>query len=411
MIKQGVCPERLWINDVSSAYPAEQAALSSMEGGAWVRGSNQPDDIRSIDRLSIVRLRANFLPGLSFYPLFYRTPKGQIFFPQKVYGTYMQAEAVAAFDFVALFGGEIEVEGVWEFRPASDIKPFHYIREEFDYRAGLPKGDLTGIVIKKGMCSNYGKLAQAVGTVGKPPTFAGPWHSAAITAGTRANLLRAAMRNPTAVVMFATDGIVSERPLSLEVPERKTLGLWEEEEKPLGGVFVHSGVYCFFGETASKTRGFRPEDVGSGQAGASLTPEQRKEMIAKIILETIPAAWKRSEPAFSFPIKLYATLGMSTASLEAWDRRGCWINAQRELKLDSAGSKRILMANAAERRSRARHLVATIPNSVQPSLCIDDDGDQRLSYPRIPDWLDIDLGEEIEDDQEQFEISGGFLPY
>ena len=412
LIKQGVSHERLWTHDVSSAYPAEQAPLSSMEGGTWIKGCYKPGDIRSIDRLSIVRLRAEFLPGLPFYPLFYRTPRGQIFFPQKVYGTYMQVEAVAAFDFAAQFGGEIEIEGVWEFRPASCIKPFDYILKEFEYRAGLPKGDLAGIVIKKGMCSNYGKLAQAVGTVGKPPTFAGPWHSAAITAGTRANMLRAAMLDPTAVVMFATDGIVSERPLPLEIPIRKTLGLWEAEEKPLGGVFLHSGIYCFFGETASKTRGFRPDDVDpSMNSGQGMSPDARKDMIAKIILETIPAAWKKGQESFSFPIKLYATLGLSTASREAWDRRGSWINARRELNLNSAGSKRVLMANAAERRSRARHLVTTIPNSIHPSFCVDGDGEQRLSYPRVPDWLDVDLGEEIDDDREQFEISGGFLPY
>ncbi len=401
LIQDGVDCDGLWNYDLASAYPDELSSLSSMEGGTWVQGSNKPDDIRSIDRLSIVRLRATFVHGCRFYPLFYRTPQGRIYFPRVVYGTYMQREAVAAIDFAALFGGKIEIEKVWEFRPATDVKPFGFIKDIFALRLTFPKGDLAGKVLKLGMNSCYGKLAQARGTYGKTPTFANPFYAAAITAGVRARMFEAACRDPLAIVMFATDGIVSQRPLPLVIPAQKTLGGWEETEKPLGGVFVHSGVYCFHGENAGETRGFRPDDV----AGST----------TRIILETIPEKWKRGVSSFAFQVKLYATLGLSITSREAWARCGSWITAPRELKLDSAGVKRYLPLDQPKLlRRRHKRLIPTEPADIFFECLkakVDVKNGLPLSAPRAPDWLNHDFGDEMDDEDEQLGIECGFLPY
>ena len=51
----------------------------------------------------------------------------------------------------------------------------------------------------------------------------GPWHAAAITAEARLMLMEAALKDPDAIVAFATDGIYSTRPLDVHVPEKKEL--------------------------------------------------------------------------------------------------------------------------------------------------------------------------------------------
>jgi hypothetical protein len=85
------------------------------------------------------------------------------------------------------------------------------IRDLFDYRAALMKidpNDVRAIVIKLMLNSIYGKFAQGVGNPGSPPRFASPWMAAAITAGTRRKLMKAALTAPKAIVSFMTDGIV-----------------------------------------------------------------------------------------------------------------------------------------------------------------------------------------------------------
>jgi hypothetical protein len=102
----------------------------------------------------------------------------------------------------------------------------------FDYRAALVKidaNDVRAIVIKLMLNSIYGKFAQGVGNPGSPPRFASPWMAAAITAGTRRKVLKAALTAPKAVVSFMTDGIVAEKilPIATSAPGVKELGEWE----------------------------------------------------------------------------------------------------------------------------------------------------------------------------------------
>jgi hypothetical protein len=69
------------------------------------------------------------------------------------------------------------------------------------------------MVIKLLLNSIYGKLAQFVGERGKVPKTACPYYAAAITAYGRRRMVEAGLVDPYAIVFFATDGIVSTRPL------------------------------------------------------------------------------------------------------------------------------------------------------------------------------------------------------
>jgi hypothetical protein len=135
----------------------------------------------------------------------------------------------------------------------------------------LPKKDARGQVVKLGINSVYGKFAQSVGKMGMPPRFVSWFFAAAITAGTQRKVVEAALTNPDAIVMFATDGVYSTQPLDVHVPEKKTLGGWEHTAAESGGVFVQSGIYllrfkplketCGHGSTrayCAKARGSNP---------------------------------------------------------------------------------------------------------------------------------------------------------
>jgi DNA polymerase type B, organellar and viral len=392
LIKQGCTHDRLYGADLSSAYPAAATEVSSMAGGVFVVKKSS-SNLKQFDSLSLVKLRASFAPGMPFYPLPYRTPIGSIVFPRETYGIYMVEEALAAIDFAEKFGGSIDIETVWKFEPANDIKPFAFLKEMFDFRASLSREDITQIVIKLGMNAIYGKLAQSIGSFGKTPALASPWIAAYITAHTRALLLRAAMRKPDAIVMLATDGIVSTESLHLPTPAAKTLGAWECAELPQGGVFVQSGVYTIStddGSWITKSRGFRPSNVDGG--------------ISEFLRTVIPAEWKRGSESFAFPYQNYMTLGASTVSPKTWPRIGQWVRGVRELDLSRAGTKRDVLLYAAERRKRSRQLMPTFPSDHRNLLI---DGDLPLSAPHVSEWLDADFGFRQTDETEQEVLMSG----
>jgi hypothetical protein len=100
----------------------------------------------------------------------------------------------------------------------------------FDYRAKLVKADkkdARGQVIKLDINAVYGKFAQRIGRRGKPPKYGSLWFAAAITAGTQRKLVEAALTNPDAAIAFATDGLFTDKPLDVYVPEQKILGEWK----------------------------------------------------------------------------------------------------------------------------------------------------------------------------------------
>src|SRR3984957_20436193 len=103
--------------------------------------------------------------------------------------------------------------------------------------------DARGHNLKVSYNSAYGKLAQSVGRKGHPPKFASPWLAGAITAPTRRLALEAALKDPYAVIRFATDAVQSKRSLDLECAAEKVLGAWMKKTFPLGGSYVQAGLW------------------------------------------------------------------------------------------------------------------------------------------------------------------------
>lgn len=395
LLRQGATAKTLYGYDIASAYPFIATTLPSQRFGEWHFIANPNyEQIRRASLLSLIHLKTHNFPVAPFYPLPYRTPKGSILFPRSVHGFYCQEEVCAAYEWIDRFGkGEIEAIGMWEFDVRSTVKPFAFLQKLFDYRATLKKEDITQIVVKLGINSCYGKLAQAVsGGDDKPPVFANPWYAAAITAGTRARLLKAALLTPKSIVMLATDGIISTSPLPLEIPKTKTLGGWEAGELARGGVFIQSGVYTISDETgkdASKSRGFRPTNMAG-------SPEDMMRLI-------IPGLWAQDRIGMDFKYQSYMTLGASVASRELAPFIGMWVDGVRKLDLRGAGIKRNVSDSGPTRRRRAKGLVATEPNNSNAVL-IDANGDMLPSTAFMPEWLDPEIGEQAANDEENEQI-------
>src|SRR5580692_2073406 len=139
---------------------------------------------------------------------------------------------------------------------------FMAVSEAAAFAAGL----LTGV--SSILNSVYGKLAQFVGSSNKVPNCANPYYAAAITAYCRRRLIELAMVDPSAIVFFATDGIMAIRPLHhlpkpikgvKNCPIKRSgqrvrdesagdvisLGDWEYAQRD-GGIFVMAGVYVHY---------------------------------------------------------------------------------------------------------------------------------------------------------------------
>jgi hypothetical protein len=393
LLKQGVSKKELFGYDISSAYPAAAVRLPATQGGTWPEliKSPSPEAVENASALSIVHVRTYDMPDAPFFPLPYRLPSGSILFPRCVNGYYMRDEALAAIEWTQKLGGGVELAAMRAFVPALSELPFAFLQRLFDYRMTIAKGDIREKVIKLGINAVYGKLAQAVGVFGEAPKNASPWHAAAITAWTRAKIMRAALNDPGSIVMFATDGIVSTRPLDIPISKTKTLGTWETEPTPDGGVFVQSGVYALGkpGKWVTKTRGFRPTNLD----GTALD----------VLRETIPPLFRSDAKTLAYQYHNYMTLGASVASRELWERCGFWVKGVRELKLLSPSNKRVIEPNRTLRRRRDRELIDTIPKDHVP---IDEAGGIALSAPSVPGWLDYDFDisdRALQDEQEQIE--------
>ena len=364
---QGKTRRRLFSNDISSAYPAQIAKLPSMARGRW-RQVFRPtrEQVFSSSMLSEFLAKTRGFPlTLSFYPAPWRTKAGAVVYPPDAYGIWMRDEVIGMFEFRDRFRqGEIEVIEGLIFEPADpSSRPFAWVSSMFDYRAALLRADRKDVratSIKLALNSLYGKLAQGVGGSEEPPLFASPWMAAAITAGVRLQVLRAALTDPDKIVGFATDEIFWKSPpdIPTSAPGEKELGVWGATKTiKHGGVFVMSGVAHLVTDkndtddgAETKTRGFNPANYGDRDADP-------KARIEKIMLEEIPAAWEADRPEFKFPYQQYMGLGGSVQSRFTEAVIGTWKLSLRTVNLNGVGSKRFVPAGeeyASLRRSRAK---------------------------------------------------------
>lgn len=362
--------------DINSAYPSVFADLPSLKSGAWVHG----DTANPPPGFTLVRVRWRFRDGLPFYPLFYRQSDGSIIYPRDGEGWYWFPEYYQAHEYARDWGAEqFEIVEWWHMKPATDDKPFSWVRDYYARRqqlvaiskaTGVPNGEQ--MIIKLGLNSLYGKTAQQVGfTIGedgvKPPSYFQLEWAGYVTAGCRAKLMEAARQNPLAIIAFATDGLFSTAPLDLHCPDEKVLGAWEAQTHT-GITAVMPGVYWLHDDdkVTHYSRGFDKEQMSSDAA----------------VIE----GWHKGFNIMR--VSLSRLIGVTTAltSDALWPMRGTFAQSDRTLSLAGNNSKR-LPINVKAGKPHTR-LVPTRPRDRWQRSALDALEGVPLSEPYPIAWLD-----------------------
>jgi hypothetical protein len=477
LLRQGYVEDRaLYVLDVAAAYPSAMVEFPSLAGGEWTSKPGTEFRKGSLSELraavevasclSMFKIRFQFptyeryhsdarkAVFIPFYPLPYREKRGGILFPASGYGWYARDDVLAAVAWLERFVPDypqprnkhnqmtaFEIEESWIFEPGQERRanrgPFEFVRDLFVQRRTIKEEadragryDIREKAIKLSLNSIYGQLARSVrsaGGDGKAPSVANPYYAAATTANCRRRLIEAALIDPHAICFFATDGVLSTRPLTGLARVRKQgdvvdLGDWEYCEAD-SGLFVMPGVYTYgkivYDETGART--IKPvTKIRGGDArkyGAKLKANQW-------LVENVLAAWRtpfdphKPElfPRIVAPYQKYITAGNALASRHRWKLAGRWTArpgepgaGTREINVHSVGNKRELIPDevcwldyvSVPRREalRCNSLIRTVPAL---------NNDRALSRPRMPEWLDERVGEKVEDQEEQEELRAGF---
>lgn len=251
LFQQGIYP-RVWDYDISSAYPSIATQLPSLADCEWRRKRKYDPDIE----YALWHVRWNIPEPHRIMPFPYRM-KGQIYYPREGEGWYHAAEVRAA---LALVPG-VEILSGWQLVPSTHTKPFDFVPRVYLHRQQLKKqGDAAEKVLKLGLNSLYGKLAQGVGYEGQTPKYQSFFWAGMITAGTRARVLELIAHNPDALVMVATDGVFFTEPV--DVPTEGGLG--GLNLTILDDVFIaQPGIYqaTVDGDTLGRSRGFFTREI------------------------------------------------------------------------------------------------------------------------------------------------------
>lgn len=305
------------VYDIRSAYPRAMCDLPSLSSGHWhhhrrKRSGYSADDFSPF---TLCKVRFESRTRAYGYPFFQRTSTGAILYPDAVNNWYWQPEVAAA----ARAQFSCEVVEAFEYFPATPETPFSFVPKLFRHRAQLKAAGENGAqeMLKLGLNSLYGKLAQTVGgDAENPPPFHQIGWAGYVTARTRAEVFTAAMQAPRDVCFIATDGVASLSELDVSIGTE--LGQWEHSVYD-GALVIQAGVYFLWKGTdcLPKYRGF---DRGG------ITPQ------------TIIDAWKRGDESIHIPSTRFIGLG---SALEAhWESWCSWRTIPRELDLMGGDGKR-----------------------------------------------------------------------
>lgn len=303
LLQPGVHGES-YSHDINSAYPSAMADLPSLVGRwrhtAW----------HTFNQWAIWRVTWNLPPDTPVCPFPWRDGEGAIHWPYRGGGWYWGPEVDAA---LFQFGEEaISVHDGYIFTPTDPTaRPFGWIADTYqtrlDFRA---RSDPAQLVIKFGLNSIYGKLAQGTGYFGRGPHQSYVW-AGLVTSITRARLFDLAMKAPDSVISFATDGVFATRPL-IPTNEGKPLGGWEVNRAE-SLFIVQPGIYQSNegGRVVNRVRGWRGGEID---------------------FQRLRREWDRKGVLTGVPVKVRRFVGMrgaaSRGDMSLWRR---WVKETRRL--------------------------------------------------------------------------------
>jgi hypothetical protein len=381
--------------DIGSAYPYALTKVPSLhpDEGEWVH-VERPSKV-SLFGVYRIHFRAPGAGPLEYraMPLFWRDNRGMISYPGMAHGWYWSPEAALA---RGLPGVEIE-EG-WEWRSNERIRPWEFLRDMYDTRMRLGKGNLLSMPFKLGPNSLYGKYAQTVGWDQKkrlPPKSHALPVAGWVTSYCRAMLYAAMMRAPGSIIAVETDAIyTTAEPESLGISLGKELGQWDAtvyDEM----IYVQSGMYHY--KVGGEWKGTRSRGLNRGEYPVekaeaylrSLSAASTEKPWGKMVLETRPkfigvgAALMGSEPLKS--------------SMTSWRVQ------EKKMTLGDTG-KRVHVPGAC-----AECLAGVSPWEAPHRLVIHSRSDgEAMSYPRTLPW-EKEYPPEVQEMRDQLMVEGELI--
>jgi hypothetical protein len=260
----GAFSQRVYDYDISSAYPYQTFRLPCLLCGHWTL-HRQPRGTDLPGVLQLVHWRSRrVVTTASWGPLPIRTREGTIVFPLAGKGGWCWGEEFKA---ALQLNPHLEATEAWTYEVDCEHRPFASVPDYYRERVKLGK-DSRGIVLKLGINSLYGKLAQSKGF--NPPFQSWVW-AGVITSNTRAQLLQAivAAKQQRSILMLATDGVWSTERLDLPRPVdtgtfdlAKPLGGWEEKIFDKGVFAVRPGIYFPISPTEDEILQVRARGLG-----------------------------------------------------------------------------------------------------------------------------------------------------
>ena len=264
--------------DISSAYPYQIYHLPCLEHGKWSYAKNPTTSEIRKATLALIHWRSMpAQPGRAWGAFPVRDNKSNtIAFPLSGLGGWTWKEEW-------LEGNRLhgyQANEAWLYHTLCDCRPFKEIAEIYRERVRVGK-EGKGIVLKLAANSVYGKTAQSQGT--RPPFQSWIW-AGNITSGTRAQLLQSldGTKRDWDVLMFATDGVFSTRPINF--PKPKDTGT-SDLEKPLGGwevKTIESGVFC------SRPGIYFPLDLAENPSDSEVKAIRARGLGKKVLFEKWP---------------------------------------------------------------------------------------------------------------------------
>lgn len=387
--------------DLNSAYPAALKNVPCLNPahGEWIETGVALDP----DAFGVVKISFTIpdsetarYPG----PLYVRASNGALWYPPRGTGWYWNAEAAAARDYLESLDRPTSFtihEGyTWKHynpdRCECDAPyPFAFISEEYLQRQEWKaEGNPAEKGLKLGLNSLYGKLAQQVGwgrtktgvhgqgnlaanhvtrtgeNVRIPPFHQIEW-AGYTTAHTRAQLLRAIMLNPGAVIATATDAVFTTRPLDLDIG--KGLGQWSESRYWMLA-FRSSGMYAYSDDTLT------------------CTVKERGIIRGTMAWQDFQAAWEHNTPTIT-STNHFVTLGeaLTGDNYKRWCR---WETREKSIAVVPTSGKMVWNESEYTNKDvrRLRHTLLPLIPSIQLSCAR-----EYTSYPHVVAWENPSLAD------------------
>jgi hypothetical protein len=376
----GRIPGPVYDYDINSAYPAWATRLPNLTAGHWVEASQFDPHLP----FSLYHARWTFPTGRAFYPFPWRAPKdelpgsplpGSIYFPSRGQAWVWAPELQAALECGGFPKRAIRVLSGWKFIPDDPTDhPLVVLREWYEKRLRLKEDkNPAERAIKITLNAICGKLAQSVSGMaqfggregkGRRPTFHQIEYAGFITSACRAMVYRAASQDPGAILAFATDGILTRKPLRLPISDK--LGEWKTETYD-SATIVQSGVYRLLSKDG------RWKNFGRGYADGDLPWDE------------VEAAWRGVRGTLSIESR-EQFIGLGAVALTGrWSLWRTWMKIPRSLNLKATGKRWDLHLQS---QWTSDDNPGTRPHSTEPTLPISLMNAHIESAPWVPKFED-----------------------